>query len=265
MRFLQSTRFRCALVLAVAVLLLNGCRASRPAIERELPSNFPNHSFEDILFNVRMAYPESLHSFRAKVSLALRTPEQSGSFSADVHERMADSLYVSISPGLGIEAARALVTPDSFFFYDRIKNRLTYGSIDAAEGILPQPFASADIFRNLLGLIAPPGDVSFRVAIDDSYYVLTDPAGRLTYVVDPAFWRIVRRVEYDEDGTLLETRSFSEFDTVDGLILPRRVEFSRPEEETRASIYYRSLTLNPQNLSFDFNVRDSAERIHASR
>lgn len=265
MHISRHSWFRRAALLAAALLLLNGCRSARPAIERELPSNFPSHSAGEILLNLRTAYPDTLHSFRGKASLAVRTPEQSGSFSADLHDRIGDSLYVSISPGLGIEAARALVTPDSFFFYDRIKNRLIYGSLDEAEGFLPQPFATEDLFQNLLGLVAPPIDVSFHVEADEAYYYLTDTSGTLTYAIDPAFWRVVRRTEYHEDGTLLEERIFSDFDTIDGIILPRRVRFSRPVEETRASIYYRSLTLNPNDLSFEFRVRDSAERIHASR
>ncbi len=259
-----SWSYRTVLV-AAALFVLYGCGASRPALERELPSNFPFHSAEQILLNLRSAYPDTLHSFRGKASLAVRTPEQRGTFSADVHERIADSLYVSFSPGLGIEAARALVTADSFYFYDRIKNRLVYGALGDAAGILPQPFATNDLFRNLLGLITPPDDLTFHVKADDSFYHLTDTSGLLTYSIDPAFWRVVRLTEHLEDGTLVEVRSFSEFDTFDGVVLPRRVEFLRPSEETRASIYYRSLDLNPGDLSFELKVRDSAERVHASR
>ena len=261
----QSTRVARAAVLTGIVLLFYGCSSSRPALERDLPANFPNHTIEQIQLNIRGANPDSLHSFRAKASLAIRSPDQNGSFSAEIHERVGDSLYVSISPGLGIEAARALVTPDSFFFYDRIKNRLHFGSLDDAEGILPQPFTSDDVFQNLLGLIAPPDDVTFQVDADSSFYRLTDPSGMFTYTIDPAFWRVVQMTERNHDGTLLEVRSFSEFDRFGGVVLPRRIEFRRPEEESRATIYYRSLDLNPEELSFELGVRDSADRIQASR
>lgn len=251
---------------AVAVLLLYGCSGPRPAaLERDLPSGFPNHTFEQIRMSLFDALPDTLHSFRAKASLAIRSPERSGSFSAEMHDRKGDSLYVSISPGLGIEAARALVTPDSFYFFDRIKDRLLYGSLAEAGGVLPEPFTSEDLFQNLLGLIAPPGDVDFSVDADSAYYRLTDPAGRFTYTVDPAFWRVIKMTEHRENGTLVEERSFSEFDRFGGIVLPRRVEFRRPEEESRASLYYRSLTLNPENLSFDLKIRDSTDRIQASR
>lgn len=252
------------LFVLTAGLFIYGCARTAPSLDRDLPSNFPNHSAEQILLNVREAYPESLFAYRAKASLAIQTPDQSGQFTADMRKNAGDSLYVGISPGLGIEAARALVTPDSFYFFDRIKNRFVYGSMNEAGSYLPQPFASEDLFDNLLGLIRPPADVSWRIHADSSYYYLIAPSGLTTYTVDPAFWRITRLTERQDDGTLLEQRSFSEFDSFDGVVLPRKVEFNRPLEESRASIYYRSLSLNPEGLSFDLGVRDSAQRVQAS-
>lgn len=254
-----------AVAALIAVFFFYGCVSTPRSLDRDLPSNFPNHSAEQILLNVRNAYPDSLFSYRAKASLAIRTPDESGQFTADMRRNVGDSLYVGISPGLGIEAARALVTPDSFYFYDRLKNRLVFGSRDEASTFLPQPFASEDLFENLLGLIRPAADVSWQIHTDSSYYYLVAPSGLLTYTIDPAFWRVTRFTERLDDGTLVEQRSFSEFDTFDGIVLPRKVEFRRPEEESRASIYYRSLSINPKSMSFDLSVRDSAERVQASR
>jgi hypothetical protein len=124
---------------------------------------------------------------------------------------------------------------------------------------------SDDLFESLLGLTAPPGDMEFDVEADSSYYHLTDPSGLITYTVDPAFWRLVAMTRHRQNGTLVEVRSYSEFDRFGGIVLPRRVEFLRPGEERRASIYYRSLTLNPEELSFDLEVRDSADRVQSSR
>ena len=271
-RFEAFHRLRPALnllrpILALAsAILIYGCASTAPEpLDRDLPSNFPNHSVQQILLNVTRAYPDTILAYRAKASLAIRTPDQSGQFSADMRKSAGDSLYVSISPGLGIEAARALVTPDSFYFYDRLKNRLVYGSMDEAAEFLPQPFASKGLSENLLGLISPPADIDWRMQADSAYYYLMAPDDLQTYTVDPAFWRVVRYTARQKDGTLIEQRSFSEFDTFDGHVLPRRVEFNRPLEESRASIYYRSLTLNPGDLSLELGVRDSAERIQASR
>jgi hypothetical protein len=155
------------------------------------------------------------------------------------------------------------MTPDSFYFYDRLKNRLVFGAIEDARDVLPHPFATEDVFRNLLGLVIPERSVAWKVEVDSTFYRLVDASGMRTYVIDPAFWRVIRYEEREPSGTLLEEYVFSEFDIFEGVVLPRRVVFRRPSAESTASIYYRSLSLNPTTLSFDLDVRASAERVHA--
>ena len=247
---------------AVSLLLLYGCASPKPTVERDVPEGFPHHPAEQILLNVR-GQQDLLASFRAKASISVRTADNGGQFSAEMHARKDDSLYVSISPGLGIEAARALVTPDSFYFYDRIKNRLIYGSLDEAGGFLPQPFTSENLFENILGLAAPSADTEWEISSDSSYYILTSDEGLRRYVVDPAFWRVVLYEEFNPQGTLVEQRRYSEFSEFDEKILPRRVEFERPLDDQRASIYYRDITVEPDRLTFALRPRDSTEHVRA--
>jgi hypothetical protein len=250
---------RAFLPVLAGALLVFGCAGPRPALERSLPGAFPNHSAQQIRDQL-LAPLDTLHAFRARSSLVIRAPENSGSFSAEMHDRRGDSLYVSISPGLGIEAARALVTPDSFFFYDRLKNHVLYGPLSEASGLLPEPFASEDLFDNLLGLPAPEAGIDWLVEADDEHYYLRDSGGRSLYVIDAALWRVIRFEQRDASGKLTERRIFSEFAEFDGVVLPRRLVFERPQDDRMASVYYRSLRLNPVNLRFALDVRDSAER-----
>lgn len=247
---------------AASLALLNGCASPKPAAEREIPEEFPYHTLEQIQLHLR-EQQDLLTSFQAKASISVRTPERSGQFSADMHARKNDSLYLSISPGLGIEAARALVTPDSFYFYDRIKNRLVYGSLGEAAGFLPQPFTSENLFENILGLTAPTADTQWEVSTDSSYYVLTSEEGLRRYVVDPAFWRVVRYDEFSPSGTLVEQRRYTDFGEFGDTVLPRRVEFERPLQDQRASIYYRDIIIEPDHLTFALRTRDSTERVRA--
>lgn len=244
------------------VLLLAGCARTRAVTpgEAELPAGFPYHTAAQIQSAVRLS-ADTLYAFRAKASFAVDTPEQKGSFSADIRDRRGDSLYMSISPGLGIEAARVLVTRDSLYLYDRLKNRVTYGSLAAAGNLLAVPVTADDLFMNLLGLIAPEPGVAWQVEAVDAHYHLTAPDGTRRYVVDPARWRVVRFEARTPEGELLEERAFSDFDRFDGLYLPRRVVFRRPPERSTASLFYRSLELNPDALSFDLRISSSADRV----
>lgn len=252
-----------ALLLGLAAAGCSGARRTTD-VRPDLPDAFPNHSLVQIRGHLTAA-ADTLTGFSAKASLALRTPDQSASVSATIQHRRADSLYMSLSPGLGIEAARALVTPDSFYVYDRLKKRLTYGSLAYAAAFLPVPLAGDDVLRSLLGLTVPEADVDWRVEPDSGFYHLTDPSGLRRYVVDPARWRVVRYEAHTPDGQLYDVREYAEFDRVEGLILPRRVVFERPLDDTRARIFYRDLDLNPETLSFSFSVSDDAERVLIDR
>lgn len=248
--------------LLFCVLLAAGCAGPRPRGDApaDLPDAFPHHTEEQIRFHL-LRTADTLQAFTARASMVIRSPEQSGQFSADLRSRRNDSLYLTISPGLGIEAARALVTPDSFYLYDRIKNRLVYGALADAGDRLPSPLAQADIFPNLLGLTVPEANVDWTLFADSAAYVLRSPDGLRTYVVDPARWRVMRYEEHLPTGELVEERVYSDFGLFGEVYLPRRVVFRRPLDETLVSLYYRDLAVNPGRISFPMRVSASAERV----
>lgn len=256
----MSSRLLPLLIAGLFAFWTSGCGPKPPANPRtELPNAFPNHTAENIQTQIRLT-SDTLTSFKAKASLSIESPQRSGRFSADVHDRRGDSLYLAISPGLGIEAARALVTPDSFFLYNRIEKKLLYGSLDAAGEALPVVLTGDDVFRNLLGLVVPEPDVDWVLDADAAFYYLRDPEGLRMYKIDPALWRVVRYEERAPSGELVEERVFDKFDTFDGVYLPRSVVLRRPAEASSASLYYRSLDLNPPALSFDLRVSSGVTR-----
>ena len=258
----MRTSFR--LLTVLLLLLLAGCSHTRPVprLDTTLPSTFPNHDAAAIAQQIGLS-ADTLQAFRAKASFAVDSPNRSGRFTADIRNRRGDSLYMSISPGLGIEAARVLVTPDSIFFYDRLKKRVTAGSLAEAGDLLAMPVTAADLFHNLLGLLAPSPDVDWQVAADSAYYHLRNPAGTQHYTVDPALWRVIRYEERTPEGELIDERRFSEFDVFHGVYLPRRLTFRRLDQSSTASLFYRDLDLNPSDLSFDLKVSSDAERVQA--
>ncbi|MFQ5570407.1 MAG: DUF4292 domain-containing protein [Rhodothermales bacterium] len=257
-----------SLVLVVifsVALFMMGCAGSRLPIDKrpDLPEGFPHHTLEQITQQLDAAGLDTLRAFQAKASLSVRTPEQSGTLTADMQHRRSDSLLMSLSPGLGIVAARILVTPDSFFVHDRIKKELTYGSLTYAAGFLPIPLSGDDLFRSFVGLLQLDSNNAWELDADTSYYHVRDPMGRRLYTIDPTVWRVVRYEERTGTGELLERRVYSEYDTFDTVFLPRRIILQRPLDDTHVTIYYRSLTLNPSALSFAWQVGPSVKRVLA--
>lgn len=254
-------RISTKLCYTVAVCLaLAGCRSSSTMVlPDDVPSNFPNHSANQIV-GLLVADTDTLSSFTAKASLAVRSPNESLSFSSDMSHRRGDSLYMSIKPALGIEAGRALVTADSFFVYDRIKKKLYYGDIENAGEHLPGPVSGDNVFGSLLGL-PDLNSGSWQVTADSIHYYLSDERRGESYTIDPRIWRVVRFERVDDMGDVIEYMAYSEFDSLDGFILPRKMIYEHLKEDKTASIYYRSLDLNPGSISFPFSASSSAERV----
>lgn len=250
----------------LALFLLVGCARTRPDTGpfADLPSSFPNHNVREVLGNIQQM-PDTLMAFSAKASVSIKTPVQSGNFSSDLRHRKNDSLYMSVKPLLGVVVARTLVTPDSFYVYDRLKRKLILGGVEDASGILPPGFTNADVFPNLLGLVAPDPTIRWRLEADSMFYQLIDPNEQFRYTIDPSIWRVVRYEEFSFSGELIEERMFSNFDVIEGIPMPRRVALRRPFDETAASFYYKRIVLNPDELSFDLNVRDNVERVYADQ
>ncbi len=245
--------------LALAVVLA-GCSSADSSRDRDVPTAFPDHTVQQMHQRI-VAPTDMLLGYTAKARLVVDAPQQSGQFNATVRQRRNDSLYMSISPGFGVEAARMLVTADSFFVYDRINQRLAYGSVEAAQRRIPLPIANEAVFENMMGILAPNLSVAWQVEADDEYYYLTDASGQRTYTIDPSIWRVIRYEERTPDGDLNEVREFAEYRAVGGVTLPRRLTLQRPNDDASASLYYEEITLNPPSLSFDLRVGDNVQRV----
>ncbi|GAB5521831.1 MAG: DUF4292 domain-containing protein [Rhodothermales bacterium] len=249
------------MLVIIALLVLQGCRTSRTLVpDAPPPANFPNHSAAQILDALAVGL-DSLQAYTAKASMSIKSPEQSGSFSATLNHRRADSLDLSISPGFGLVVARSLVTPDSFFVHDRFNKKFYLGPLDARTNVLPAPLRSGDVFPQMLGRLQP-ASADYSVSVEDDLYVLRD-AGELmyTYWIDPAFWRVVRFEHRLRNGMLLEQHVYTDFARFDGQVVPSRIEIELPEEETSIRVSYRSLDINPSSLDFSFKRPTDIETI----
>jgi len=221
---------------------------------------FPDHTVTQIRDSV-VGRADTLDGFFAKASIAIARKDEKARFSAEIHHRRRDSLLMRARGPLGVEGVRALVTVDSFFLYDRVKKQLFYGDINSSNELLIEPIYGDDLFRDLLGIPTISDDVDWRVESDSSMYYLHDDGSRRMYMVDPGLWRVVRYTRRGEDGKLLEERSFTEFGVIDDVFLPRRITLRRPQDRTVASVFYRSIDLNPPGYQFALGVGNDVEYV----
>lgn len=243
-----------------AGLLLAGCSGSARTAERPgLPDRFPDHTVDQIHRQI-VAATDTLHSFSAKARVTIRSPEQNRSFNAVVRQQRSDSLFMRFSL-FGVEGGRLLLTADSVFFFDTRKAVLRVGSASAVEEVVPIPVSSGHLFENMLGLLAPEPGTDWTLEADSSYYYLsTRPKRRKRYMVDPSQWRVVRHVKQTDLGRTIQKRLFSDFRSVDGLLIPHQIIFRRPMDNVSATVTYRTVNLNPSNLSLTLDVPPQVPR-----
>lgn len=247
----------------IVALVLAGCAGPREVVTptADLPDEFPYHTAEQII-DLISDDASHLDAFSARASLTLQSPSQRGTFNATVRNRRADSLYLSAGQ-FGFEGLRALVTPDSFYVYDLLRNRITYGDVAAVAGSLPIPIDQDGVFESLLGIIVPDRSTNWQLSAGGRYYTLVDRERRRTLVVDPTLWRVIRYEERTTSGELMEERLYADYAETDGVLLPGRVTFNVPDQDTHVTLVYRSIDLNPSNLRFDLRASGSAQRVPA--
>lgn len=246
------------LIVPLLWLSLAGCHTT--ANVATPPANgLPAMSALDIVERVAEHAPQP-EALRTRGRIEVSSPEFSGTFSLDLRMRVGDSLFATVSPGFGMDAAHALVTEDSFFVQDRIRNVLYLGENEVLGKYVPGFDRLAAIRDNLLGALYPNPDLDWHLSDDGAYYYLTTPDRAFRLTIDPTRWRVLQLRAFDEGGTLVEDRFFTDFFTVHGVEIPRRMVLSHPTENRALTLTHRDLTLDPGAMSFPFRSRASARR-----
>ena len=248
----------------VSALLLAGCSAGplvRDAPDLDTPTGYPNHSTAQVIEAVAMSVAPVL-SIAADGDLDVSSDavEQGATFS--LRARLADSVTVVVRGPLGIVGGRGLATPDSFYAADRINDVYLLGPISAAERFVPGVTSAEQATRAALGLLVPePGLAWTQTAADGTYRLIApSPAGgALELTVDPSVWRVVRVRQFGADGRQRASQTAEAFDTVDGVVLPRRVTLEG--EGTVIRLEHRRLVVNPADLRLRFTPPEGYETI----
>lgn len=160
------------------VLSLSACRGSKPVTTgpaRELSPRNPG----DLLDAVVAHKPERTAYYSAKADVSFKTDKESKSFKAHMRLVRDSAAWLSITPALGIEVARAMLTTDSLMLMDKIHDTYWVGDTMQAQakfGVKP----TLQIFQDaLLGLpIGLDPTEKYRSDREDGMYTLTSKEKR---------------------------------------------------------------------------------------
>ena len=155
-----------------SVLLVSGCRPQREVMNtaRDLPPRGP----EKLLDRLRANAINDVRYYSAKADVDMKDSANAQGFKAHLRCVMDSAVWLSVVPALGIEVARALLTPDSLKVIDKLGDHYWVG--DTAEALKKfglQP--SLGLFQQaLLGqAIGIDFNDKYKSEREDGQYTLT--------------------------------------------------------------------------------------------
>ncbi len=245
-------------LLFVVSLSLAAC-SSGPLVddapEGQLPDAYPYHTAPQIRDAIQRS-TASVAFYSADGRIEIRTPTIDQKATYSIRSRLADSTTMTVRGPLGIEGGRGLVTPRDFVAYDKLNGRLYVGDVGVAERYIPGTGSSRLLAQAMAGLLAPEANADWTVTPDSGRYLLvhrrTDRTRRVL-VVDPSLWRVVQAQEIDASNVVVADQRFSAFDTIGGVVMPRRVVLVAPSEGVRLTLEHNRLLVNPSDFRLRFN------------
>ena len=159
-----------------ATLLLSACRTVQEVVK---PREIPLRSAEKVVERVLDGIVEDIHYYKAKADVELSGPDGDKSFNAQIRSVLDSAAWISITPALGIEVARAVLTPDSMKLLDKLNDTYWLGDTASAQkkfGLQPSLALLQDALLGLpIGL--DPGE-KYKIDREEGYYVLTSKEKR---------------------------------------------------------------------------------------
>jgi len=167
--FFATTTF----VATLAVLLLASCKATKDVASEKEPLKNKSAGF------LLKRYERNAFDFDwlgMKVDADMASLGETQSFKATIRMKRDSVIWISISPALGIEVFRLLITPDSLKYISKIPDNKYYytGGFEALDAItktgLDFGMLQDLLVGNAIGLEKDEG--KFRSEIDDENYLL---------------------------------------------------------------------------------------------
>lgn len=255
---------------------LSACTTGRKAIKAPI-----KEQGAEFLMNKLKEHELAFNQFSAKFNVTYQVDRKKTSVSGNLRIDCDSIIWISITPALGIEAVRFMLTPDSIKYLNRLSN--TYFQHDFAyinqllNKTLDYDMAQAFLIGNDFSLY---DSNSFRASIENQQYKLNTVNRRKLrrYVrrseddisipiqsiwLDPENFKISKVLlkEAERDSRKF-VATYDEFSDVDGKLIPTKLDFQveTDDKKIRIQITYSRIQLD-QEQTYPFRIPESYTEI----
>ncbi|MBL0340283.1 MAG: DUF4292 domain-containing protein [Bacteroidetes bacterium] len=188
-------------------------------------------------------------------------------------------MWISVSPLLGIEVARVMITRDTVKFMDRLNNKYSVSDFDFLNKLLHMN-VDFDILQGILtgNLFAYKKNKFNSVYLEDKYYILStlskrklkrsledaDPSKPIIQdlYIDGLTYRITHLSVEDQKTDKSLLTDYSDHRQTEGGLFPFHSHTEIiAEKNVKIEIDYSKITLN-NNLEFPFNIPSGYEKMY---
>ena len=208
--------------------------------------------------------------FGAKVSVNSDINNQTNAFSANLRIKKESAIWISISPALGIEVARALITPDSLKFINRINGTFFKGDYRYLNELLQIEVNFKMIQAILLGNVYLHYSIEQYISVrENTELVLSTIKKRrirreidleIPQILTQEIWfsslqnKIVRMEMQDYRPVRKFTVNYLQFEKVDELSMPNKLIITaQADKHVKIDLEYSRMTINKE-LNLPFNI-----------
>ncbi len=159
-------------LVALLILFSVSCSPSRKAIKAPI-----KEEGADYLFKKLQEHQLKYTWFMAKFSAEYKNKKKTTSFNGQIRIRKDSVIWLSLTPGLGIEAMRLIITQDSVKLINKINNTYFIGDYESVNRFLNTNIDFEILQAYLLGNdLDFYEDGKFRASIDKDCYKLSTAA-----------------------------------------------------------------------------------------
>jgi hypothetical protein len=259
--------------LLVLALFTISCTTSRKAIRHPLKEEGAEYLFQNL-----KDHELKFERFSAKFSAHIEQDRKETSFEGQLRIQRDSIIWISVTPLLGIEMARFMLTNDSIKYLNRINATYMQKNFSFINEMLNKTIdfdmAQAFLTGNDFSFYE---NSHFKAQVDGQEYKL-HTINRLklrrearksdseisiplqSIWLNPENFKINKVVlnETDRDNRRF-TALYNEFETIDNQIIPSNIEYrvETNENNVKISILYSKININPDQLSFPFRVPEN--------
>ena len=271
----MSKIYKGIILAGTIVLLLSSCKSTRPLMKAPLKEEGPEYLYSKLKENEL-----KFDWLSVKFDASYHEKRNSTDFKGQIRIRKDSLIWVSITPALGIEYLRMVITNDSVKYVNRFNKEYFVGDY-----ALVSRFLQINIDFDILQSLILGNDFqfyetnSFRASIDQPNYKLSttgrrkirkdaedasnDPIVLLQNIwLDPESFKITKVdvKEYMKDNRKLSA-IYGDFEPMETQVYPSELHFDiMAEDIIKIKINYSKVTLN-EPMAFPFSIPENYKRI----